>query len=152
MHYSHTQKSYVMILLTVAVAILFVWVYINAAQEAPSVDSGPNLLISLIMLAVVAILASFTSLRVQVSKEVVELRFGYGIFKKKFMLADIESVKGVKNPWYYGWGIHFWPKPKMWIFNVSGFDAVEIALKNGNVYRIGTDEPEKLRAAIAQQL
>jgi hypothetical protein len=36
----------------------------------------------------------------------------------------------------------------MWIYNVSGFDAVEIKLKNGKVYRIGTDEPKKLEQTI----
>ncbi len=46
--------------------------------------------------------------------------------------------------WYYGWGIRGWLWPKMWIYNVSGFDAVEIKLKNGKMYRIGTDEPKKL--------
>jgi hypothetical protein len=54
----------------------------------------------------------------------------------------------VKNKWYFGWGVRRWFWPKMWIYNVSGFDAVEIVLKNGNIYRIGTDEPEKLERAI----
>ena len=36
----------------------------------------------------------------------------------------------------------------MCIYNVSGFDAVEIQLKNGKIYRIGTDEPKKLEQAI----
>jgi len=36
----------------------------------------------------------------------------------------------------------------MWIFNVSGFDAVELIMKNGKIYRIGTDEPIKLESAI----
>ena len=38
----------------------------------------------------------------------------------------------------------------MWIYNVSGFDAIELTMKNGKIYRIGTDEPEKLEAAIKQ--
>jgi len=36
----------------------------------------------------------------------------------------------------------------MRIFNISGFDAVEIKMKNGKIYRIGTDEPKKLEQAI----
>jgi len=36
----------------------------------------------------------------------------------------------------------------MWIYNISGFDAVEIKMKNGKTYRIGTDEPQKLEQAI----
>ena len=40
----------------------------------------------------------------------------------------------------------------MWIYNVSGFDAVEIILKNGKIYRIGTDVPSELEAAIKQAI
>jgi len=56
----------------------------------------------------------------------------------------------VKNQWYYGWGIGKWLWPKMLIYNVSGFDAGKITLKNGKTYRIGTDEPEKLEQTILQ--
>jgi hypothetical protein len=54
----------------------------------------------------------------------------------------------VKNHWYYGWGIRFWPG--MTIFNVSGFDAVEITMQNGRRYRIGTDEPAQLERVLLQ--
>jgi hypothetical protein len=40
----------------------------------------------------------------------------------------------------------------MWIYNVSGFDAVELKMKNGKVYRIGTDESEKLESALQQSI
>ena len=43
----------------------------------------------------------------------------------------------------------FWPY--MWIYNVSGFDAVEIILKNGKIYRIGTDVPKELEVAINKE-
>ncbi|MEK7656054.1 MAG: hypothetical protein AAB386_05245 [Patescibacteria group bacterium] len=39
----------------------------------------------------------------------------------------------------------------MWIYNVSGFDAVEIILKNGKIYRIGTDVPKELEVAINKE-
>tara|TARA_Y100001934_G_scaffold282625_1_gene397240 strand:+ start:262 stop:378 length:117 start_codon:yes stop_codon:yes gene_type:complete len=35
---------------------------------------------------------------------------------------------------------------------VSGFDVVEIKLKNGKRYLIGTDQPKKLHAAIESVL
>ena len=68
------------------------------------------------------------------------------------MLREIISVRAVKNHWYYGWGIRFWFWPRMVIFNVSGFDAVEIKMKNGKTYRIGTDEPKNLEHAIMQSI
>jgi len=68
------------------------------------------------------------------------------------LLHDILSVKTVKNHRYYGRGIRGWLWPKMCIYNVSGFDAVEIKLKNGKIYRIGTDEPKKLEQMILQSI
>src|SRR3989344_7146980 len=96
------------------------------------------------------ILASFSTLTVSTQEQFLKIRFGWGIFRKKFSLTDIATIGKVKNHWYYGWDIRllFWPY--MWIFNVSGFDAIEIRMKDGKIYRIGTDEPEKLEAAIKQ--
>lgn len=38
--------------------------------------------------------------------------------------------------------------PHGWLFNVSGLDAVELELINNRRFRIGTDEPQRLIAAI----
>lgn len=74
------------------------------------------------------------------------------MYQKKISLNDILSVKTVKNHRWYGWGVRVWFWPKMWIYNVSGFDAVEIQLRNGKIYRIGTDEPKKLAQAIGDAI
>lgn len=34
------------------------------------------------------------------------------------------------------------------MYNVAGYDAVELELRSGRVFRIGTDEPDALLAAI----
>ncbi len=148
MNYKHTQISYLMMIVTLIVLLFFAWMYITSIAEPASVDSGPNLLINSIMVAIVCILVSFTSLQVSIDKEYVQIKFGYGIYKKKFALDEILSVKTVKNHRYYGWGIRIRLWPKMWIYNVSGFGAVEIRMKNGKIYRIGTDEPKKLEQTI----
>ncbi len=148
MNYKHTQIGYLMLVVTLAVLALFTWMYITASAEPPSADSGTNFLVTTVMTLILLILASFSSLQVRIDGQYLRIKFGYGIYQKKFLLDDIASAKTVKNHWYYGWGIRGWLWPKMWIFNVSGFDAVEIKLKNGKTYRIGTDEPSKLEQAI----
>ena len=85
-----------------------------------------------------------------INEEYLKIKFGYGIFRKRYLLKEIASVKIVKNHWYYGWGIKYWAPRRMWVYNVSGFDAVEIEMRNGRVKRIGTDEPRKLEQAIQQ--
>jgi len=141
-----------MIIITLIILVFFTWAQITARAEPPSVNSGTNFAVSFIMVSILFILASFTSLTTSIDKNCLQIKFGYGIFKKKFLLSEIVVVKQVKNHWYYGWGIRLWLLPKMWIYNVSGFDAVEIIMKNGKVYRIGTDSPGGLETAIKQAI
>jgi hypothetical protein len=139
-----------MSVVTLAVLVLFAWIQITARAEPPSVDSGTNFLVTFIMASILFVLVSFTTLTTVIDEKYLQIKFGYGIFRKKFLLGEIASVKQVKNHWYYGWGIRFRLRPKMWIYNISGFDAVEIVMKNGKVYRIGTDTPGELETAIKQ--
>ncbi|TXH07275.1 MAG: hypothetical protein E6R05_00575 [Candidatus Moraniibacteriota bacterium] len=150
--YKHTQIGYLTLVITLAVLVLFAWAQITARLEPPSVDSGTNFAVTAIMLFILFILASFATLTVSIDESSLRIKFGYGIFSKKFALDQIVSVHAVQNRWYYGWGIRLWLWPKMWIYNVSGFGAIEITLKNGKAYRIGTDVPEELEAAIQQSL
>ncbi|PJE81013.1 hypothetical protein COU58_04745 [Candidatus Pacearchaeota archaeon CG10_big_fil_rev_8_21_14_0_10_32_42] len=148
MHYKHTQIGYRIMVITLAVLVLFAWIQITARAEDPSYYSGTNFAVTAIMILILFILVSFATLTVSIDENCLRIKFGYGIFRKRFSLSEIMSVKQVKNHWYYGWGIRVWFWPKMWIYNVSGFDAVEIKLKNGKTYRIGTDEPKKLEQTI----
>lgn len=148
--YKHTQIGYLTPVVTLAVLVLFVWVYITSSAEPPSADSGTNLLVTAVMALILFILASFITLTVSIDENYLRIKFGYGIFAKTFPLNQIASVRSVKNHWYYGWGVKVWFWPYMWTYSVSGFDAVEIIMRNGKIYRIGTDTPIELEAAIKQ--
>ena len=148
MNYKHTQIGYLMIFITLVILVLFAWAHITARAEPPSENSGTNFAVTVTMVVILFILASFGSLQVIVDEKYLRIKFGYGIYKKKFLFNDIMSAKTVRNHWYYGWGIRGWLWPKMCIYNVSGFEAVEIKMKNNKIYRIGTDEPKKLEQAI----
>ena len=146
--YKHTQIGYLMIFVTLAVLVFFAWIQITARAESPSVDSGTNFAFTAIMAFILFVLASFATLTVSIDENHLQIKFGYGIFRKKFAVCEIISATPVKNRWYHGWGIRLWFWPYMWIFNVSGLDAVEIRMKNGGIYRIGTDKPTELETAI----
>ena len=60
--------------------------------------------------------------------------------------TEIVGAEPVRNEWHYGWGIRF--TAFGWLFNVSGLDAVELALDSGKRVRIGTDEPRRLAEAV----
>jgi hypothetical protein len=141
-----------MLVVTMAVLVLFAWVYIMASAEPPAADSGPNFAITSIMALILFILGSFATLTVSIDGNYLRIKFGYGIFRKRFVVSEIASVERVKNHWYYGWGVKVWFWPYMWIYNISGFDAVEIIMRNGKIYRIGTDTSGELEAAIKQAI
>lgn len=149
--YHHTQISYPILVILLATTSFFTSVYMSAAAEPPSVDSGPNLLVVAVMVLILATAASFVSLTVTLDEKTLRIKFGYGLFRKTFAREEIATATVVRNKWYYGWGIKRWWWPKMWIFSISGLDAVQITLKNGNVYRIGTDQPHELATAINQK-
>ena len=105
-----------------------------------------------VMLAVIngIVFALFHSLTVRISRSEIALSFGVGLIRKQFPIGDISSASIVQNRWYNGFGIR-----KIrggWLYNVSGFDAIEIQLKNERKYRIGTDQPKKLFAAVESAL
>jgi hypothetical protein len=106
--------------------------------------AGIGLLVAPVILAISLVL--FHSLTLRVSRDGVSFAFGPGLIRKKIPLSDIESARAVKNHWYHGWGIK--KISGGWLYNVSGFDAVELLHKNGRKTRIGTDEPKNLLAAI----
>jgi hypothetical protein len=135
--YQHTQIGYVIIF-----ALLISMLLITYLMSCYSFNMIPRIV--LIILGICLVL--FPTLTVSIQGDVLELRFGPGIIRKKFYIHDIESFHTVKNSWLYGWGIHL--TPHGWLFNVSGLDAIEICLKNRKRYRIGTDEPENLEKAI----
>jgi hypothetical protein len=142
-NYSHTQVGHLMLWVMFILGLYFGFVVLQAAFD-PYV-------VAVVILVLITI-ASFATLTVVIDDEHLGIKFGYGVFRKHFKLTDIETVKAVKNHWYYGWGIRYWLWPKMWIFNVSGFDAVEIVLKNGKRYRIGTDEVDQLEKELMEAI
>ncbi len=96
--------------------------------------------------AIFMIMGLFAALTVEIRDGLLKFHFGLGLIRKKLKIAEIESCEIVRNPWYYGWGIH--ATGKGWVYNVSGFEAVEIFMSDGRRLRIGTDEAELLRKAI----
>ena len=137
--YNHTQTGTLMLYVIAFVIILFTIILYQAGILWPVI---------LIMFFIIFILSSFTTLNVKIDDTHIKLKFGYGLFTKQFELKDIVSAKTAKNKWYYGWGIKVWFWPYMWVYSVSGFDAVEIRTKQNKIFRIGTDEPKKLEKAI----
>ena len=141
--YDHTQAGALMRIVFGGFALVLLCVAsgLAIAQKPPQVVLGLGGTGA--FMTVVAFV--FHSLNVRVEAEYVRLRFGIGLVRKKFKLADIEQVLPTQSHWYNGWGIK--KVRHGWLFNVSGFGAVELKFKNAKRDLIGTDEPKQLAAA-----
>jgi hypothetical protein len=138
MNYRHTQIG----TLTIVVFVLFLIGALTFLQNGATRPGGQVALIVLIIA-----LMLFYSLTVEIRDEQLHVWFGPGLIRRSISLDEIAAARAVRNPWYAGWGIR-WMPGSYWLWNVSGFEAVELEFKNGKRFRIGTDEPEELVKAI----
>ena len=102
----------------------------------------------LVPIVAIALAIIFHSLTVEISDRELRWHFGPGLWSYSLALDEISSVTIVRNHWWNGFGIRM--APGFRLYNVSGLDAVELRLKSGDVRRIGTDDPQRLAAAIEQ--
>jgi hypothetical protein len=139
MEYRHTQIGVVIIVSMVAAIVLVL---------APFWSLGTFHPVQIAVLAILVVaLALFYSLSVEIKDKTLTCRLGAGLIRKKIPLSEIHQARAVENPWYAGWGIR-WLPGQYCMWNVSGLRAVELTLKDGKRFRLGTDEPEVLIAAI----
>jgi hypothetical protein len=138
-HYEHRQIGTLM----VAVLCLGAAAAGTAALMNPSTGRWLGLAIALLC-GVLAWL--FSSLTVIVNGNQLEWYFGPGAWKYRMARGDIANVSIVRNSVLNGFGIRM--RPGFRLYNVSGLDAVELHLKNGEIRRIGTDDASGLAAAL----
>jgi hypothetical protein len=139
--YKHTQIGYFLLFKYSAAVLLL-------GAITLSEDFHPIPLAWLILLLIAW--RTFATLTVSISDRIVRIQYGVKFARKDFPLDDIEGFRPVKNPWYYGWGIRF--TPRGWLYAVSGLSAIELQMKSGKRYRIGTDEPDALATALEEAL
>jgi hypothetical protein len=98
--YHHTQIGY-LTLVALGAGLLFMIGLI--------LTNGFTWVALMVLLVLAVCLVIFATLTVEMDEEALIIRFGPGLIRKRFRLADISSCRVVKNPWYYGWGIHLIP-------------------------------------------
>jgi hypothetical protein len=130
--YEHTQIGHVIIWSLLAIILI-----VNGLTGA--LAHWPAVVVSLILLVCFVL---FYKLRITIQDETLCVSFGPGIIRKRIRLAEIVGCEPIRIRWWYGWGIHL--TPRGWLYNVSGFDAVAITLRDGQKFALGTDDPDGL--------
>jgi hypothetical protein len=137
--YQHTQRGTLMLVTLILAAI--------AAAGAAYMNTGSGRWLCLALSLSSGILAwVFSSLTVIVSENELRWHFGPGLWRYRIARTEIEAVRPARNSLLSGFGIRM--RAGFRLYNVSGLDAVELQLKNGEIRRIGTDDPSGLAAAL----
>ncbi|MFN2238767.1 MAG: hypothetical protein ABR524_05190 [Thermoanaerobaculia bacterium] len=142
--YRHRQTGWTMMLPMLVVVGVLALLVVSIVPHGEWMEA-----IALISIPLVIILFFF-SMSVEVNESKVVVRFGIGLFRRSIPLDTITKCESVRNPWWYGWGIHY--TGRGWLYNISGFDAVELTLVGDKTLRIGSDEPDALCAAIRSRI
>jgi len=140
--YSHTQQGWIT-LLSVVAAMVVDYLVLDTKKAA-------SVAFFITLVALLVAVAKFSTLTVTGNSTRLRISFGLGLIHKTFRYSEISSCRVVSTPWYFGWGIR--AIPGGWLFNVSGLRSVELQMNNRRVYRIGSDEPEKLEAFLKPKL
>ena len=124
-------------------AVAFITVALTRSARTP--ENTQAYLTIVPFLAVIG--ALFSSMTVRVTNTYVAWWFGVPAIGRRVAFGEIASVAATKTNIMEGWGIHltWWHG---WVWNIAGFNAVEIRLHSGTRFAVGTPEPNVVVAAI----
>ena len=140
--YRHTQRGSALLFGVGGVGVVLL--VMAALLTRAATPAWPGLVLAGLIMIVVAGL--FFRMTVTVAADSVALEMAHGLVRRSWRLADVQAAQVVHTRWYNGWDIHGWGHN--WLYNVSGFGAVEMDLADGARVYIGSDEPERLQQAI----
>ncbi|MBD3403021.1 hypothetical protein GF420_09000 [candidate division GN15 bacterium] len=139
-YYQRTQYGFA--LMTPTLLVAFPFLIVGILSENPGFIG-----IGVFFLFVCTL---FYKMVVTVGAGEIEIRFGIGLIKKKIRLEEVLDARPVRNRWWYGWGIRYFPGG--FLYNISGLDAVELQMRRRPRYRIGTDDPVGLTGAVQARI
>lgn len=145
MEYEHTQHG-PLFLRFLVIGLLAIAAIITALTGS----AEGVVILGVVALVVGGALFVFNRLTVKVTDQQLIAHFGWGWPRKSLPWQEAKAVRRVRNRWWYGWGIRWFPGGTLW--NVWGLDAVEFDLESGSALRIGTDEPDRLLAVATRHV
>jgi hypothetical protein len=139
--YDHSQTANHAVTAFVVLSImLLISIVIGAG------GTGALLVVVAFLVFVGVIMFAFNKMHVTVDDDEVYVRFRWGWPERRYALGEVHRIDVVRNKWWYGFGIRL--TPHGWMYNVWGLDAVQLNFHDGKAFRIGSDEPARLAAAL----
>ena len=136
---SFTQHGILMYLIFIPLIITNLYLFVEASANV----GGQTKYYAILSLLFLLCLACFNKITITITKKTLSFSMGMGLIKKTYPLSEIKSCTPIKNNIINGWGIR--RILGGWLYNVSGFQAIELRFKNENkIIRIGTNKPEEV--------
>lgn len=152
MKYKHTQigKIFIAVLILSIIITMMSITTMDFQKYSPDwMDASNWDVYGIVIVSIVYLLIlNMSTLSIAIDKESLRWHFGVGFPKKTIQLDTINTVKQVRNKWYYGFGIRKLVSGG-WLYNVHGLDAIEVVTKQGKKVRLGTDDPKGLARALS---
>ena len=140
---SFTQHGKLMYLIFIPLIITNLYLFVQASANL----GGQTKYYAILSLLFLLCLACFNKITITITKTTLSFSMGIGLIKKTYQLSDIKSCTPIKNNIINGWGIR--RILGGWLYNVSGFQAIELQFKNENkIIRIGTNKPDEVVAEV----
>lgn len=105
----------------------------------------------IVILTIVAVV--FYKLTVIINNEEIIAYFGFGFFKRRIKISEIdyESIKLLKTNWLVGIGIRY--TKNGWLYNVKPGEAIKIVSKDKTkTFFVGTNEFNKIKQIISDEI
>ena len=144
MDYERSQQGWFAVPVLILLGVV-AW----ATSSADDMSSTGTAVFTVLMIVVLVAMVTFSRLTVTVGDGQVTARFWLGWPRRVVALSEVTAVRPVRNSWWYGWGVR--KVPDGWMYNVWGYDAIELELTSGKVFRIGTDDPDGLAEALSRR-
>jgi hypothetical protein len=141
--YRHTQRGPVGLLL---------WV-VAAAFGTAVIFAPPSFTtLAWILAGVLGIVGfCFHTLSVRVDAETLAIAFGpLPLLRKVVRVDQITSAHPGRTTIFDGFGLH-WRPGRGWLWNLWGFDCVELTLEGGRKFRIGSDDAQRLAQTLTER-
>lgn len=103
--YRHTRRGNLLVLALLS-GIVIILIIVIAAAGGDTVVFGLALPVVVLL---TAMLVLFSSMTVEIDGEALRISFGPGLLRHAWPLDQMESWRPVRNPWWYGWGVHRTP-------------------------------------------
>jgi len=136
--YQHTQPARAIVIALTTFGLVF---------TAGSIFCHPLIFGAM---AVFIVAYFFRSMTIEISDTELTWYFGSGFRRKTVPMGEVLSAEVVRMTAWNGWGIHY--TSQGWLYNVSGYGAVSVTLRNGKRFSLGSDEPEVLAGRLAKPI